>query len=147
MNKTYKKWMIAVFVMILAGSFGVWHVFTEKFTDTADLKSDYAVNVPDFINEFKTDINQANKKYAEKIIVVSGIVSEVKAAYTTVNIIMKESGGDAYIIFAFQQQHLAEARQLKEGDRIAIKGSCSGALYSEILETESISFKRCTVEK
>ena len=44
------------------------------------------------------------------------------------------------LFLRFQQQHLAEARQLKKGDKIAIKGSCSGAVLVNILETETYQF-------
>jgi len=146
-NPRYKKWLIALFVLLLAGGAAIWWIFTEKFTDTAAVKADHTVNAMDFIKEFKTDLALANKKYTEKIIVVNGTVSEIKYADTTANIIMADTASGAYVIFAFQQQHLAAAKALKVGETVSIKGSCSGGTYSEILETQSISFKRCAVNK
>lgn len=146
-KKPFKKWIFAGFVLLLAGGVYVWYIFTEKFTDTEKVKADYTVTAVDLIKEFKADINLANKKYAEKIIIVNGTISEIKKADTTANIIMTDTASGAYIIFAFQQQHLNEAKQLKTGQLISIKGSCSGGHYSEILETENINFKRCAVNK
>lgn len=146
-NRRYKKWMIAGFVLLLAGGAFIWYIFTEKFTDTDKIKADYTVNALDFIKEFKQDLGAANKKYSEKIIVVNGIVSEIEAADTTTNIKMIDTTNGAYVIFAFQQQHLAEAKQIKEGDQVSIKGSCSNGAFSNILETEYITFKRCAVNK
>ena len=145
-NRRYKKWMIAGFVLLLAAGAFIWYIFTEKFTDTAEVKVDYTVQAIDFIKEFKQDLVLANKKYSEKIVVVNGIVSAIEAADTTANIKMIDSSG-AYIIFAFQQQHLAEAKQMKAGDEVSIKGSCSNGAFSNILETEYITFKRCAVNK
>jgi hypothetical protein len=107
----------------------------------------YTVNAMDFIKEFQVSDSLANKKYAEKIITVRGRVSETEAADSTINIKMIDTLTDAYIIFAFQQQHLNEAKQLKEGDSVSIKGSCSGGIYSDIQETEFITFKRSAVIK
>ena len=59
---------------------------------------------------------------------------------------MADSTG-SYVIFAFQSQHLAEAKSIKQGDDVSIKGSCSGGAYSEILEAEFITFKRCALNK
>ena len=146
-NKRYKKWLIALFVLVLAAGAAVWYIFTEKFEDTGRVKADYTVSAPDFIKEFQQNESIANKKYAEKIIIVNGTVSEIKNADTTANIIMADTASGAYIIFAFQQQHLPAARQIKPGDNVSIKGSCSGGNYSEILETESINFKRCALNK
>ena len=146
-NRRYKKWMIASFILLLAGGAFIWYIFSEKFTDTYKVKADYTVNALDFIKEFQQDMNLANKKYSEKMIVVNGTVSEVEAADTTANIKIIDSASGAYVIFAFQQQHLGEAKQMKEGDRVSIKGSCSNGAFSSILEAEYITFKRCAVNK
>jgi len=60
---------------------------------------------------------------------------------------MADTASGSYIIFAFQQQHRGEAKKIKMGDMVSIKGSCSGGAYSHMLETEYIAFKRCAVNK
>lgn len=147
MKKRFKKWLIVAGILVLAGGAALWYLFTEKFEDTKKVKADYTVHAIDLIEEFQQDEAAANKKYTEKIIIVNGTVSEIKNADTTANIIMADIKTGAYIIFAFQQQHVAEAGKLKLGDNISIKGSCSGGNYSTILETEKIDFKRCTVNE
>ena len=146
-NRPYKKWLLAGLIVLLAGAAVAWYIFTEKFTDTNKVKADYTVNAEDLINEFRPNLKQANAKYSEKIIIVNGIVSAVEMADTTANIKMTDSLNGSYIIFAFQEQHLNEARLMKPGDPVSIKGSCSGGVHSEILETDYISFKRCAVNK
>ena len=147
MNRRYKKWMISGLVLLLAAGGFIWYIFTEKFMDTAQVKADYTVHAIDFIKEFKQNLGLANKKYSEKIIVVNGVVSAIEAADTTANIKIIDTASGAYIIFAFQQQHLAEAKLMKAGDEVSIKGSCSNGAFSNILETEYITFKRCAVNK
>ena len=137
--------MIALFILLLAGGGVIWWLFTLKYDDTATVKADYTVNALEFIKEFKQDMPGANKKYSEKIIVVNGTISAIEAADTTANIKMIDTTSGAYIIFAFQQQHLNEAKQMKAGEKVSIKGSCSNGAFSTILETEYISFKRCAV--
>ena len=137
--------MIALFILLFVGAGVIWWLFTLKYDDTATVKADYTVNALEFIKEFKQDMPGANKKYSEKIIVVNGTISAIEAADTTANIKMIDTTSGAYIIFAFQQQHLNEAKQMKEGEKVSIKGSCSNGAFSTILETEYISFKRCAV--
>ena len=137
--------MIALFILLFVGAGVIWWLFTLKYDDTATVKADYTVNALEFIKEFKQDMAGANKKYSEKIIVVNGTISAIEAADTTANIKMIDTTSGAYIIFAFQQQHLNEAKQMKEGEKVSIKGSCSNGAFSTILETEYISFKRCAV--
>lgn len=146
-RKKLKSIILAVIIVALAFAGGIWYVFTQKFTDTTKEKADYTINAFDLINEFKKNDSLANKKYAEKIITVTGLVTEVETADTTVNIKMADTTSGSYAIFAFQQQNLTEAKAIKEGDKVSIKGSCSGGAYSQILETEFITFKRCALTK
>ena len=142
-----KKILIVGVVIILAAGAVYWYLATETFADTAKKKAVYTVNALDFIKEFRLNDSLANKKYTDKIITVNGTVSEIEAADTTANIKFIDSVTGSYAIFAFQEQHVAEAKTVKVGDSISIKGSCSGGIYSEILGTEFISFKRCALNK
>lgn len=147
MKKPYKKWLLALLVLLLAGAAVIWYIFSEKHDDTATVKADYTVNALEFIKEFQRDMTGSNKKYSEKIIVVNGTISAIEMADTTANIKMIDTVSNAYIIFAFQKQHLNDARQMRVGDEVSIKGSCSNGSFSNILETEYITFKRCAVNK
>lgn len=142
-----KRILIGGLVLLVAGAVAIYLIFTQKFNDTSEAKTEFTVNVMDFLNEFQKNDSLANKKYTEKIITVNGRVTETEAADTTINIKMIDTATAAYIIFAFQKQHLAEAKQLKIGDSVSIKGSCSGGVHSDILETEFVSFKRCAINK
>ena len=122
-----------------------WYYATEKYADTKDVKADFSVEALAFIREFQQDNNAANAKYSDKIIDVRGMVSEVEAVDTTYNIKFVDTTSGSYTIFAFQQQHIDEAKTVKVGDQVTIKGSCSGGIYSDILEATSISFKRSTL--
>ena len=106
--KRYKKWLIALVVLLLAGAAVIWWLFNLKYDDTATVKADYTVNAMDFIKEFKKDMAAANKKYSEKIITVNGTVSAIEMADTTANIKMIDTTNGAYVIFAFQQQHVLQ---------------------------------------
>jgi tRNA_anti-like len=145
---TWWKWLLlAGLVLLLAGGAAVWYIFNLKFEDTTTQKANFTVNAYNFIKEFEVNDTVANKKYTEKMVTVNGRVSETENADSTVNIKMIDTLTESYIIFAFQPQNAADAKKLKVGDSIAIKGSCSGGTYSEILETTFIAFKRCVIDK
>ena len=146
-RKKLKSIILSVILVALAFAGGILYVSTKKFTDITKEKVDYTINAFDLINEFTNNDSLANKKYAEKIITVTGLVTEVESADTSVNIKMADTTSSSYAIFAFQQQNLTEAKAIKEGDKVSIKGSCSGGAYSQILETEFITFKRCALTK
>ena len=147
-NKEIVKRLLVVGSILLVIGAGVYFYFaTLTHNDTSKLKVDYSVEAVPFIKEFETDYKTANKKYAEKIIAVKGIVTSAEPADTTMNIKMTDTTTGSYLIFAFQDQHMKEAKGLRPGDVVVIKGSCSDGVYSEILGTYFISFKRSTVEK
>lgn len=141
-----RKLLVAGLVLIVVGGAAAWYMFTKTFEDTATAKADYTVNAVDLIKEFKQNDSTSNKKYAEKIITVNGKITSIESADTTLNVKMADTTG-SYIIFAFQQQDFEQVKKLKEGVNVSVKGSCSGGAYSEILETEFITFKRCSINK
>src|SRR4030095_15281292 len=146
-SKKVLKWLlISGGGLLLIGIAVYFYYATRTHDDTASLKVDYTVEAIPFIKEFEKDYKAANKKYAEKIIAVTGIVSATEPADTTMNIKMTDTTTGSYLIFAFQEQHMTEAKKLKPGDQAVIKGSCSDGIYSEILGTYFVSFKRSTIE-
>lgn len=147
-NKKVLKWLlIGGGVLLLTGIAIYFYYATRTHYDTATLEVDYTVEAIPFIKEFEKGYQAANKKYAEKIIAVKGTVTATEPADTTMNVKMTDTTTGSYLIFAFQDQHMAKAKELKEGDNVVIKGSCSDGVYSEILGTYFISFKRSTVIK
>lgn len=146
-RKVLKGFIIGGLSLLLIGAAAYFYYANLRHEDTASLKVDYTIDAIPFIKEFENDHKAANKKYAEKIIAVKGVVTATESADTTVNIKMADPATGSYVIFAFQEQHMNKAKQLKEGDNVTIKGSCSDGVYSEILGTWFISFKRSAVVK
>lgn len=141
-----KKLLWSGLILIVALALVYFYVATEKFSDTKDRKSAFTVNAIDFIREFEQSDSAANAKYVDKIVTLTGRVSEIEAADTTLNLKFIDTTTGSYVIFAFQKQHLSEAKTVKVGDSVSVKGSCSGGVYSEILGVESISFKRSALD-
>jgi hypothetical protein len=142
-----KTAIIAGVAVLCVGLGAVWYIFTDTFSDTSKEKAAYTFNALDFIKEFQQNDSASNKKYAEQIITINGKVTAIETADTTVNIKMADTTTGSYIIFAFQQQDAANVKKIKQGDSVSIKGSCSGGVYSNILETEFITFKRCSINQ
>lgn len=119
----------------------------EKFDDTANSSSAYTVNALDLVREFQTNDSVANAKYRDKIITVNGSISAIELPNdSTVSIKFTDTSG-SYAIFPLNGQAAVHAKTLKEGEKISVKGECSGGVLSEILGIHSITFKRCTLNK
>jgi Tfp pilus assembly protein PilV len=144
--KSWIKKLILMIVIIVAilGAIA-WYLFNEKFTDTTKRDAAFNIDAQSFIKEFQQNDSLANIKYKEKIITVNGTVSEIETMDSIINIKMIDTTTDAYVIFGFQNEQIAKVKTIKEGDKISVKGSCSGGSYSDILEVEAIDFKRCVI--
>lgn len=149
-QKTKNPWrkhlLVGGLLLVIAFAAVYWYVATDKYGNTKNVKSAYTVEAIPFIKEFIENDSLANARYTDQVITVKGSVSAIETADTTINIKFIDTTTGSYAIFAFQQQHLAEAKTVKVGDQVAIKGSCSGGIYSDILEATSISFKRSTLD-
>lgn len=147
-NKKIVKWFLLAWLVFLLTGVGIYiYYFSLRYDDTADVKSAYTADALPFIKSFEENSGLANKKYTEQIISVSGKISAIEAADTTLNIKFINPATGSYTIFAFQKQHLNQVKTLQKEDSVVIKGSCSGGEFSEILGTVFITFKRCVLEK
>ena len=145
-NKRVVKWLFISAGSLLGIALIVYVYFaTLRHEDTASLTIDHTVDAIPFIKEFEKDYQAANKKYDEKIIAVKGIITATEQADTTMNIKMEDTTTGSYLIFAFQQQHMADAKRLKEGNSVVIKGVFSDGIYSDIKQAYFINFQRSTV--
>ena len=118
-----------------------------EFNKTQNLKADYKLSAIQLIQEFDKNNSASNKKYSDKIIQIEGDVNDIESADSSINIKMTSPDTDSYVIFSFQSDNMTEAKKIKKSDQIIIRGSCSGGIYSEILEANAISFKRCVIIK
>lgn len=146
-----KKWVLKILFLIAPVAVS-WFAFsqvkksqlTEKTSATNTLKADYTIDALPLINEFVSADSAANAKYREKVIVVNGIISELNATDSTATLSMADSTG-SYAIFDFEKEQAVKVKALKTGNAVSVKGLCSGSIYSDILGTQTISFKHAII--
>lgn len=140
-----KKVLLGLLIVLFVSIPIVWYVFTVKFDNTNEIKPDYKVEAMTMISEFNNNSSKANAKYVEKIIEVSGSVGSIEKVDSTANIKIIDEESGSYLIFAFQSDQNNTIKQIKPHQKVIIRGSCSGGVYSEIMESNTISFKRCII--
>ena len=134
-------------ITYLAFSLATKHIEGQEYDDTAGQPSAYTMTADQILGEFRKSDSAANAKYREQIITVNGNISAIEfPTDSTATIKFADSTG-SYAIFPFGKNAISELKALKEADPVSIKASCSGGVYSDILETEVITFKRSTLIK
>jgi hypothetical protein len=145
-----KKLIWVILSQVLAFSaykLGEKKIMAQTYKATDNVVADYTISANDLLNEFLNADSLANATYREKIIVVNGAVSQIERKTDSTTKIRFDHPEGSYIVFSFEKDQYESLKNINEGDAISLKGSCSGSIYSEILETTSISFKRSTLNK
>ena len=141
-------WLLAGPVFALAS-----FLFIEKYlekethTNTGEVNIDYTISSSELIKEFSLNDTAANKKYLNKVLVVNGAASSVETAADSTSTIKFADSTGSYAIFSLEKSELSVIKNIKAGNEVSLKGVCSGSIFSEILGTTSISFKRAILNK
>jgi hypothetical protein len=122
-------------------------IFDKTFENTDSVKADYTLDAATLLQEFMANDTATNKKYSEKILAINGAASAVDIAADSTSTIKFADSTGSYAIFSLEKNQLEKVKTIKAGDAVSVKGVCSGSIFSEILGTTSISFKRSTLNK
>ncbi|PWG05450.1 OB-fold protein [Polaribacter aquimarinus] len=131
MNK--KKIIIAILVIGIVGALVAYKMYNKPHVNVAKVSSDITLTANDIINDFSSDENKANTKYLEKIIEVTGVVSEVKIENGKGIISLKTNHDFGSILCHLSDKETKKINTLKEEQVIKIKGICTGYLMDVIL--------------
>jgi hypothetical protein len=126
---------------------GEKYIMGQTHQETQDVKTDFKIEANTLIAEFLANDSAANRKYVEKILEVDGRVAAVDILPDSSATIKFADSTGSYAIFSFDKQQMNELKSVQPGTSIIVKGVCSGSIFSEILGTTSISFKRSTLYK
>jgi tRNA_anti-like len=131
----------------IAGKQAEKKIFDKTHESTGSVKADFTIEASSLIKEFLANDTTARNKYNEKVLEVSGPVTEVVVAADSTSTIKFADSTGSYAIFSFEKNDMTKVQLIKPGDNIAVKGVCSGSIFSDILGTTSISFKRSVLNK
>jgi tRNA_anti-like len=139
MRKNIKK-LSLLFILLLAVAGGVgYYLYNKPVAKTTELKADFTLSSTELYNAFDADEEAANKKFNDKVIVVSGKVSEVDLSDAQKIAVMLDTGSPmGYINCSFYNEEIARVRNVVKGSAVTIKGKCTGKLADVILNTCSL---------
>ncbi len=140
--RKWKKILLGILlVAITAAGYG-FYLYNKKPADVRTLTPNYELTAAALLADFNKDENAANTKYLDKIIAVSGKVTEIKLEPATGQATVILDSGDpmAAITCSFYNDETASVKNLKQGDAVVIKGKCTGKLMDVVLN-------KCSIEK
>ena len=131
-----QKLKIAGFVLLVIGVAGFaygWQQFHRQHNDTSGLYEAVSKEAMALLNEFETNEALANGQYNDKVVSVTGKVLKVEENGDTRNVVLGEASSFSGVICQFQADHNNEAKKLKPGQEIKVKGICTGMLADVVL--------------
>ena len=116
---------VAIVLLCLA-ALGIYKI-TKPHRSVAGVEAAASIPAEKLYMEFAQAENQATAKWVGKVIEVNGIISAVSEAenYISITLAASPQGG---INCSFSRKELGAADKFKKGDRITIKGKCTGFL-------------------
>jgi hypothetical protein len=133
--------LIAAGVIIAAVAvFITWKwVFREAETDVSSQKADITMDAAALVQSFETNEDSANAKYLNKIIGISGNVDTIKVNDDNITVYLKNPEDMSGVMCSFDKSAI-DPTSIKQGDKVKIKGICSGYLLDVVLN-------KCAIDK
>lgn len=123
--------LLSVLVFGLSGFYMGIYEFYRAPADVAGLKPDFIFTADDIQKQFADDETAASAKYINKIIEVSGVVASVEeSGKNQYNIALKTGNDMSSVICTVKTP---PAITVNEGDKISIRGECSGYLMDVLM--------------
>jgi len=88
----------------------------------------------ELMNDFSNDENDANNRYNDKPVRVSGMIKSIQQNNTIQTIFLSTSSALCSVICHFDGKHKEQLNQLKPWQRVVVKGVCAGILKHVVLE-------------
>ena len=128
-----KKIILSTFMALFTGLGFAYYLYNKPHQGISDEIPAYSLNAEALVSEYDLDEKKANAKYLGKVVEVLGIISEKsKDKKGDYNITLQ--GPDlAGIGCEFEKTIQNKLVNLKEGQKIKVKGICTGILMDVVL--------------
>lgn len=146
MNRKVIKGGITVLGVFILIAFGIaFYMYNKPHQNIAKSDAEYIVTAIQLYQDFTRNEAEANQKYLSaakgKVIQVSGKVGEInRDQQGGITLVLKDSVmGDGGISCSVGSADLGNAQMIKQGDKIVLKGECTG--YLDI--TGEVTLTKC----
>jgi hypothetical protein len=141
-----KKGLIIFMSCLLIAGFFFYREYSRTNPDLKKRNADHSYSVMELIEVFENDSAASNNKLNGKVLAVSGNIKTIDAFGNPVVIVLGESGQMSSVLCSMDSTHAPDYMNLREGDKVIIKGICTGGETLDMFGTD-IKLNRCVVEK
>lgn len=138
MKKKLIKYLVIVsFVFLVAIILGIY-LYNKPHENISNKSPDYVINALELYNEFETNEEAANQKYLDRILQVSGTITDITNENDqTFTFVLSDPGKFGGVSFSINKEAL-NGNSYDKGDLLSVKGKCTGMLMEVVLTNCSI---------
>jgi len=141
-----KRWLFFVVLIIIlgviGGILGYNYVYNKPHRDFEKATPDYTISSEELFNEYIDSRTDAEMKYNGKVLEINGVLSTIESPDSlSILVFALRQGmfGDEGIRCTMLSKYNEQAIVLKSGNRVTIKGFCTG--YNDI----DIILEKCSI--
>ena len=108
------------------------YTFRSNPDSVSKIKPDFILNAAELVDAFEADESAANSKYLDKIIQLSGTVTEISDDQEEITIVYIKGNLMGNVSCQFSDEVLAD-QELQVGDQLTVKGKCTGYILDVVL--------------
>lgn len=121
-----------LFLLVAIGVVTGFYLYNKPVKSTASKNADLIIQSQDLFSAYEQNEMEANRKYLNKVISVAGIIGSV-AKEDNKDVLTLKAGSEMFGVVCKLEDGEAAKQKLKIGDRIKVKGVCSGMLMDVVM--------------
>lgn len=129
---------LIAFVLVLAVTFGIYQ-FSKKPQDVRTVEPEYQLKAEELVNQFSANEELANQKFLDKIILVTGKVTEITMDEKSTTVFLDSGDPISGVTCSFYAEEASKLQEAKVGQIITVKGKCTGKLMDVVLNNCSLN--------
>lgn len=133
MNNKNIKILIGLIILMSIVILYALNLYNKPHLNVEKTEADLVINIHELLNDYKNDENLANGKYVDRVIQISGEISEINIENGNSIIIFKDSTGTSSVMCHMSPEENLKVLKLKKDGEIILKGICTGYLLDVML--------------
>lgn len=128
-----KKLLIVLALIAVGGGIYGYLEFNREEKVLSDVSSDVTISANELLTAFQTDETNANTKYNDKVVEVSGEVQETTNSEGKTIVRLNAGDSMAGVTCELDDKATHKRTDFKQGEQVTFKCTCSGLLMDVVL--------------
>lgn len=137
--RSWKKIIAAMLILALAGGSYGWYQYQKAPPDIRKEKAGIEIAAVELLKEFQQNESACNTKYVDKVLIVTGTVTEVQTDSSGQATVYLQTNNLLSAVTCSFYQNDESIKKIKTGSPARIKGVCTGMLTDVVLNKCSLA--------